>query len=49
MVPSDSYFMVHALSGDVKFMVVAKMVGKVAKSKAMVHLFTLKTFGEIQK
>ena len=49
IVLTDSYFMVHVLSGDVKFMIIAKMMGKIAKSKAMVHLFTLKAFGEIQK
>jgi hypothetical protein len=41
--------MVHVLSGDAKFMITARIMGKSAPMKGMVHLFTVRGFGEILK
>jgi Protein of unknown function (DUF1091) len=46
---TDKYIPMHLLSENVKYSLMTKAMGRVPKQKSMVHLFTLKLFGEIQR
>lgn len=45
----DKYLPTFILGSDIKYCLMAKITGKTSKSKGLVHLFTVKTYGEIQK
>lgn len=45
----DKFLPTGILNSDLKFTTTAKLMGKVKDVKGMVHLYTVKCFGEIQK
>ena len=49
LVLTDKFLPMHLLTENVKYSLMAKIMGKVKGNKAMVHLFTAKAFGEFQK
>jgi hypothetical protein len=46
---SNTFIPSYLLLNDIKYMIVAKLNGKVANHKGLVHLFTVKTYGTILK
>jgi len=46
---SDKYVPLYLLQENVKYFIILQAMGKVAKSKSLVTLYTIKAFGEIQK
>jgi hypothetical protein len=46
---SDKFLPLHLLTESVKYSLQLKLVGKVSAKKPMVHLFTVKGFGKIEK
>jgi uncharacterized UPF0160 family protein len=46
---TDRFLPMHLVSDNIKFSLMAKIMGKISKRKPLVHIYTAKGFGEIQK
>jgi hypothetical protein len=46
---TDKYVPIRMLKNNVKFSLMARVSGKIERKRGLIHLFTVKAFGEIQK
>ena len=45
----EKFLPTYLLSDNLKYSILARVMGKIDEQKSLIHLFTIKTYGSIQK